>query len=119
MIAMAIISSLRRSLWFKAKRWSTVSLLNDRALVRASPVTPVLISLFFFSPPLQFFLNGCPANLSHNNNRSIIAFLLGQTIQGNLQSSGYVLSLPAVGPILPPSIGNQGGAEEPKEQGHL
>ena len=55
LIAMAIISSLRRCLTFKA-RWSDRLGPNDRALVRASPETPVItLSLFSFSPTLPIF----------------------------------------------------------------
>ena len=63
---MAIVSSLRRSLKFKA-RWSNRLErrlhYNDRVLVQASPVTPVLS--FSFSPPLPIFFQWMPTQFEN------------------------------------------------------
>ena len=61
----------------------------------------MLTSSFFLSPLFFFFLFPFFPTKFESYNKSIIAFLLGRTVQGNVQFSGYVLSLPAVGPILP------------------
>ena len=62
--------------------------------------SPSLNNDFLFPSPSNFLsMDAHQINLSHYN-KFIIVFLI---IQGNIQFSGYALSLPAVGPILPPS----------------
>jgi hypothetical protein len=87
------ISSLRGSCTAESEvvRWVRAAFSKDGAL---QFVTPFFFLFFFLFLLSIFFLDRWPPNLS----RIIIAFLLGQAIQGNIQFSGYVLSLPAVGP---------------------
>ena len=100
------ISSLRRSLTFKA-RWS--DRLERRLHKRRSSGSSLMeqlwfliflsLSPFFFVLPFQFFF---PPNLSHIINLLLHSFWVGQ-YRGIFSSREAVLSLPVVGPILPPS----------------
>ena len=121
---MAIISSLRRSITFKA-RWSDRLervFTNDRALVGVSPAAPVFpfsfsfsfLFLFPFPLHLHFFFQRMPTKFESYKCILLHSFWVGQ-YRGIFGSRVAVLSLPIFssrvavlaqpqgGTILPPS----------------